>query len=78
MSKKQVLRKKVSTKLSPGQSFVVMDYENLLHLAGICDWFSSEQDDAQDAKAWRDYADDIRSQASANLYISSPEDGEEW
>jgi hypothetical protein len=78
MTKKQVLRKKATVKLNPGESFVVMSQENLLHLAGVCDWFSSEQLEAEDAKAWRDFADDIRSQALSNLYTSTIEDGEEW
>jgi hypothetical protein len=78
MSKKQVVRKKIHTKLNPGESFVVMDYENLLHLASICDWFSSQQDDPNDSKAWRDYADSIRYQSSENLYTFNEEDKEEW
>lgn len=78
MTKKQVTRKKVNAKLNPGESFVVMDYENLLHLASICDWFSAEQSSPEDAKAWRDYADDIRYQALENHYSSNDETGEEW
>lgn len=78
MTKKQVDRKKVSIKLDPGESFVVLDHDTLMHLAYSCDLFADQQIEQEDMSAWRDLADIIRGQCQSNYYASSSVDSEEW
>jgi hypothetical protein len=78
VKKIQVSKKKVSVKLMPGQSVLVLDYDSLMHLASTCDFLAIEQENQQDAEAWRYIADEIRFQANENLYSQNQEYSEEW
>jgi hypothetical protein len=73
-----VSKKKISVKLMPGQSVLVLDYDSLMHLAGTCDFLATEQENLEDAEAWRYMADEIRFQANENLYSQNQEYSEEW
>lgn len=76
--KKQVSKKKISVKLLPGQSIVVMDYDSLMYLANTCDFLASDQDNLEDAQAWRSIADEIRFQANENVFSEDENYLEEW
>lgn len=70
------MKKKHIVKLMPGDSAVVMTYDTLMYLAQTCDLLAEQQENAQDANAWRDVADTIRVQAEENYHEVFEE--EEW
>ena len=61
-------KKKHSVKLNPGDSMVSLPYETLLYLAETCDILAVDQENQEDAAAWRNIADEIRFQADENYY----------
>lgn len=77
MSKKQMSKKKIGIKLTAGDTAVVLTYEQFLHIAETYDYLATEQDNEQDAQAFRDIADTIRYQSNEN-YFHSEDEYEEW
>lgn len=77
MSKKQMSKKKIGIKLTAGETAVVLTYDQFMHIAETYDYLATEQDNEQDAQAFRDIADTIRYQSNENYFLSEDE-YEEW
>jgi hypothetical protein len=71
-------RKKHSVKLSPGDSVLVLSYDTLLYLAETFDLLAVDQNNQEDAAAWRSIADEIRFQAEENYYKPVEDEEEYW
>ena len=70
-------KKKIGIKLTTGETAVVLTYDQFMHIAETYDYLATEQDNEQDAQAFRDIADMIRYQSSENYFLSEDE-YEEW
>ena len=76
MSKKQMNKKKIAVKLTPGDTAIVINYEIAMHIAESYDFFANDAD--QDTAQWyRDVADTIRYQAMENFFENENNE-EEW
>lgn len=67
-------KKKHTVKLYPGDSAIVLPYETLMYMAGLCDTLAGDQVEEKDAQAWRDLADDIRYQCNENHFSTDEAD----
>lgn len=77
MSKKQNNKKKLSVRLSYGETAIVIDYETALHIAETYDYLANENEDGH-SDSFRRVADLVRAQAMENYFDSMEEDYEEW
>lgn len=77
MSKKQMNKKKIGIKLTAGETAVALTYDQFMHIAETYDYLATEQDNEQDAQAFRDIADAIRYQSNQNYFLSEGE-YEQW
>jgi hypothetical protein len=77
MSKKQNNKKKLSVKLSIGDTAVVIDYETAMHIAETYDYLANENQNEY-ADSFRRVADTVRMQAVENYFDSMDDDYEEW
>ena len=76
MTKKQMSKKKITLKIVPGETAVVMNYDVAMHIAESYDFFAHDAD-AETAQWYRDVADMIRYQAMEN-YFEDGNNEEEW
>lgn len=76
MSKKQMNKKKVTVKLTTGQSVLVLDYESLMHIAESYDFLGQEKNDEY-SQWYFDLADEIRRQTLEN-YFDNDSEYDEW
>lgn len=77
MPKKQNNKKKISLKLTLGETAIVLDYETAMHIAETYDYLANQQND--DYSDWfRQVADIIRAQSVENYFDSEDDDYEEW
>ena len=77
MSKKQNNKKKISLKLTVGETAVVLSYDIAMHIAETYDYLANEHNDEY-SDWYRQSADMIRSQAMENYFDSEDDDYEEW
>lgn len=77
MPKKQNNKKKLSVKLSIGDTAIVIDYETAMHIAETYDYLANENQD-QYADSFRAVADTVRMQAVENYFDSIDDDYEQW
>ena len=77
MSKKQNNKKKLSLKLSIGDTAIVIDYETAMHIAETYDYLANENEH-EHAESFRAVADTVRMQAMENYFDSTDDDYEEW
>ena len=77
MPKKQNNKKKISLKLTVGETAVVLNYDVAMHIAETYDYLANEQGD-QYSDWYRQVADMMRSQAMENYFDSEDDDYEEW
>jgi hypothetical protein len=77
MSKKQNNKKKLSVKLSIGDTAIVIDYETAMHIAETYDYLANENEN-EHAESFRRVADTVRMQAIENYFDSTDDDYEEW
>jgi hypothetical protein len=78
MSKKQLTKKKINLKLLPGESAVVLTYDQLMHIAETYDYLGGSNQDEY-SQSFYDLADEIRKQSLENYFDSnSDEYDDEW
>lgn len=80
MSKKQVNKKKVSIKLIPGETAVVLGYDTFMHIAQTYDYLAGQEEESEHRDAYYEIADAIRYQSAENYFDggSGDEDEYEW
>jgi len=76
MSKKQSIRKKISVRLYPEETAIVIGFDTAMHIAETYDYLASEHVDEY-SDSFRQIADIIRQQANENYYAGQ-EEYEEW
>lgn len=76
MSKKQNIRKKISLRLFPEETAIVISFDTAMHIAETYDYLASEHIDEY-SDSFRQIADMIRQQANENYYAGQ-EEYEEW
>lgn len=77
MPKKQNNKKKLSVKLSIGDTAIVIDYQTAMHIAETYDYLANENQDEY-ADSFRAVADTVRMQAVENYFDSIDDDYEQW
>lgn len=77
MTKKQNSRKKISLKLSQGETAIVIDYATALHIAETYDYLANQEQD-EHSDSFRMVADLVRTQAAQNYFDDFSDGYEEW
>lgn len=77
MTKKQISKKKVSLKLTHGETAVVLDFDTFMHIAETYD-FLATQESAEYKDWYYGIADIIRYQAGANCFQEDEDEEYEW
>lgn len=77
MSKKQINKKKISVKLTHGETAIVLGYDTFLHIAETYDYLASQEEKNEHRDAYYEIADSIRYQAGEN-YFQQSEDEEDY
>jgi hypothetical protein len=79
MSKKQINKKKVSIKLVPGETAVVLGYDTFMHIAQTYDYLASQEEQSEHRDVYYEIADAIRYQSADNYFENGIGDDEyEW
>lgn len=77
MGKKLSNKKKISLKLSVGDTAIVLTHELAMHIAETYDYLATEHQD-EHSDSFREIADNVRFQANENHYDELNDEYDEW
>ena len=77
MGKKLSNKKKISLKLSVGDTAIVLTHELAMHIAQTYDYLATEHQD-EHSDSFREIADNVRFQANENHYDELNDEHDEW
>ena len=77
LGKKLSNKKKISLKLSVGDTAIVLTHELAMHIAETYDYLATEHQD-EHSDSFREIADNVRFQANENHYDELNDEYDEW